>query len=312
MILRKAVNDQQGIVLVGVLAMMVLLMGVLMDFTYRTSVQLEVARNRLDSAEVRQAAESGVDIAKALLSRSIDMHEPGLEQFFYGGHHMRLDDVDLTVRFEPESAKINLNRLAGPRRRNTRREIGMLFRLADVLNEEYEEEILTYDMILSILEWISPQDAAEAIIGTFPGEPAGGGYYLQKTPPYVLKQAPLNTLSELLLVKDITEEVLYGRPASGDEPGVPGIADFLTLYGDGRSLLEALNREGLTADDLRTIEPMTMERYITIDVTATRDNAGRRIRTIVRKDGERVHELCREERESRYRTVRAWLPSAEE
>ncbi len=296
----------------GVLALMVLLMGVLMDFTYRTKVQLDIARNRLDSAVVRQAAESGVDIAKALLSRSIDMNEPGLEQLFSGGQHMRLGDVDLTVRFEPESAKINLNRLSGPRQRNVRREIGMLFRLADVLNEEYEESILTYDMILSILEWISPQDAVETMIGTFPGEPAGGGDYLQTTPPYVLKQAPLNTLSELLLVKDITEEALYGRPARGDEPGVPGIADFVTLYGDSRGIRAALNREGLTIEDLRNIEPMTMERYITIDVTATRENAGRRIRTVVRKDGARVRELCREQRQSRYRTVRVELLTTEE
>ncbi len=288
---------RRGVVLVGVLAFMVVLTGVLMDFTYRTKTHLNIVENRLDSARTRLAAESAADIVKAMLSLSIDMNDSILDDLFSPGRDIEVDGVTLHVRLEAESAKININNLAGGRvGRNFRRDVQMLFNLADVLNDEYYDPVLTYDMILSIIEWITPEDTMEVVIGAFPGEPAGSRYYRNLTPPYECKHARLNTLSELLLVKGITEEVLYGRAGDAEEPYRPGLADFMTLYGNSSGIRAALRREGITVADIVDVEPAAMETYLTIDVRAARGNARRRLRVIVEKNGPRVTERCREER----------------
>lgn len=285
---------RKGIVLIGVLALIVLLLGVLMDFAYRARVQLDMAENRLNTIRARLGAESALDITRAVLSGIPDMLAPEMETFFAEGEMLYLDDVELRVRLEPESSKINLSDVVssrtGRRRRGNRLRAQSLFRLADVLNEEYSEPVFTYDMILSILEWITPEGALD--LGALPGEPAGSDYYRQKTPPYECKHADLNTISELLLVKGITEEVLYGRKGGGEEPDIPGIAEFLTLYGGSESIEERLG-EGTQLEDLRNIEPRADETFLTIDVTAKAGHARHRIRAIVQRRGANVLELCR-------------------
>ena len=285
-------ENRKGVVLVGVLALMALLIGVMMEFSYRSKVQLDVAKHRLDAHRVNKAAESGVDLTKALLSRAVDMDAPELEGLFDEGEVLSFGEIEVEVRLEPECAKINLNRLGedGAEGEGNRY---LLFQLADVLNREYDETVFTYDMVLSIIEWVSAEGAVE--FGELPGEPAGTDYYLEKSPPYECKHNPLNAVSELLLVKGITEEVLYGRETEEGEEVVPGIAEFVTIFGGSERIRERLLRDEVTLDDIRDLGPESLRREqdFTIDVRARSGNTTRRIRSVVRKRGPRVEELSR-------------------
>lgn len=283
-------------VLVGVLAFLVLLLGVLVEFTYRARVQLDIAHHRLEAVRLRQAADSAVDIAKALLAHAVDTDAPVVKELFETGGRYFFGDIRLDVRFEPESGKFNLNRLVDRRGSLRLRDVRLLLRLSELLGENYESEVLTYDMIVSILEWISPEESRDLIIAAVPGEPAGSRYYLQKTPPYECKHNYLNAVSELLLVKGITEEVLYGRPGREGEASVPGLARLVTVYGNSRSMISMLAREGIDVGDILNIEPETHESYITVVVRARLGDAERRVRAVVGKEGPRVVEFCREYR----------------
>ncbi len=285
-------KNRKGVVLVGVLALMVVMMAVLMEFTYRSKVQLDVAYHGSNEARVRLAADSMVDITKAFLAQAVGMDAPELEGLFGEGETFLIDGVEVDVQLEPESTKFNLDRLV--RRGNLRnREVRLLFDWVDGLAEEYDEPIMTYDMALSILEWITPEGAVD--VDALPGTPAGSEYYRGKVPPYECKHNRLNTISELLLVKGIEEKELYGRPGNENEVATRGMVEFFTLYGNNNRIQEQLQREGLT-EDFRDMEPQTDEMYLTIKVTARLDNTQRRISAVVRRDGTRVVELSREAR----------------
>ena len=70
------------------------------------------------------------------------------------------------------------------------------------------------------------------------------GYY--KEQDYIPKNAPLDTVDELLLVKGFTPEIVYGGPPPDpkSEP-LRGIAQLLTTFGDGKVNVNTASREVL-------------------------------------------------------------------
>ena len=93
---------------------------------------------------------------------------------------------------------------------------------------------MTEDVADAIVDWVDADDDPR---------PSGveSSYYTSLTNPYKAKNGPLNTLDELLLVKGVTPQLLYGsdRNRNGladDDPtgGAEfsrGWTDFLTVYG---------------------------------------------------------------------------------
>jgi type II secretory pathway component PulK len=120
-----------------------------------------------------------------------------------------------------EASKINLNTAPEP----------MLALLPDA----------TPDIACSIVDWRSrakpsPTETPDGGIG------AESDYYLLANSPYQCKNAPLETVEELLLVKEMTTDILYGRDKNHNgvlDPGDAsdgnglldyGMAPFVTVY----------------------------------------------------------------------------------
>ena len=76
----------------------------------------------------------------------------------------------------------------------------------------------------SILDWI---DAEEPEDSTRIGG-AEDDYYMSLDPPYNARNDDIISLDEMLLIKGITPEILYG---SSEEDGIPGIANLITTFG---------------------------------------------------------------------------------
>ena len=49
-----------------------------------------------------------------------------------------------------------------------------------------------------------------------------------------MKNGPLDSVEELLLIKNWGPDILYGRPADETADAIYGIAEILTVWGDGR------------------------------------------------------------------------------
>lgn len=111
---------------------------------------------------------------------------------------------------------------------------------------------MTEDVAAAIVDWVDGD-----------GEPRDGGaendYYSGLNPPYNCKDGNLDSLDELLLVRGVTPELLYGndldRDGEPDDPTPynPGLARFLTVYSresnvapDGTPRVN-INQQDLTA-----------------------------------------------------------------
>jgi type II secretory pathway component PulK len=118
---------------------------------------------------------------------------------------------------------------------------------------------MTDDIAWSIVDWIDPDE-----------EPNPGGaeseYYGSRQPnPYQCKNAPLDTIEELLLVKGVTPALLFGTdknrngkldPGEDDGTGFnPGWAAYLTVYSRERNVDSDGNpRINLNGNDLTQLQ----------------------------------------------------------
>jgi type II secretory pathway component PulK len=117
---------------------------------------------------------------------------------------------------------------------------------------------MTDDVAWSIVDWIDPDE-----------EPNTGGaeaqYYLGRQPSYQCKNAPLDTIEELLLVKGVTPSLLFGtdrnrngRLDPGEDDGLgfnPGWAAYLTVYSRERNVNNEGNpRINLNGNDLTLLQ----------------------------------------------------------
>jgi type II secretory pathway component PulK len=117
---------------------------------------------------------------------------------------------------------------------------------------------MTDDIAWSIVDWIDPDEE------TNPGG-AESEYYGTRNPPYQCKNAPLDTLEELLLVKGVTPALLYGTdknrngkldPGEDDGNGFnPGWAAYLTVYSREQNVDNDGNpRINLNGNDLQQLQ----------------------------------------------------------
>jgi general secretion pathway protein K len=58
-------------------------------------------------------------------------------------------------------------------------------------------------------------------------------YYMSLSPPYRAKNAPLDRVEELLLIRGVTPELFHGTPATDKDPAQPGLADLFTTMSSG-------------------------------------------------------------------------------
>jgi general secretion pathway protein K len=129
---------------------------------------------------------------------------------------------------EDENAKINVNVMGDetgdPKRRDAR---DALYRAVSIL---FEREEIDMGILDAIMDWIDPDSETRP-------DGAEDDYYGSLDPPYTCKNGPLDTLSELLMIRGITDEV-YGK-----------ISTYLTIYSDGTININTVGKEILMCLD---------------------------------------------------------------
>jgi type II secretory pathway component PulK len=138
----------------------------------------------------------------------------------------------VTLKIDELEKKININTADGPL-------------LQQVLTSQGADANDISAVPDCILDWISPGDNAR---------PAGAksDYYLGLTPPYNCKDAPIDNLDELQLVKGVTRNMYLGTSSSGSDTPFPehklgfghapgqeadyafGLKDVFTAYSSGK------------------------------------------------------------------------------
>ncbi len=212
-------RKSHGIALLTALWVMAMLLILLGGFAALTRGEVETARNFGELTRARWAARAGIRQAETTVAQVVAESYTDL-----GGSRMILDspsdeatlgNATYEVSLEDEAGKLNLN-TASPVA------LGAFFDRA---------------VVDAIVDWRDTDSEPEE-------QGAEDEYYLALTPPYHCKNAPFNTVRELLLVKGMTPELL-ASPVTED--GCT-LEDLLTVSSQD----DNTDAEGQTRLNIRT------------------------------------------------------------
>jgi type II secretory pathway component PulK len=248
---RKAGPKRKGIVLIAVLVVVVVLTLAAYQYSELMMAEYKAADSYTRSAQARALADSGIHFTAAMLSNpnsygsTLNGNPYDNPQVFQGvivspddrprfqGRFSivaRLGPDDTATSSQPfrygvtdESGKINLNALM----------------LLDSSGKIAHDMLIllpnmTEDIANAILDWMDPDDDPRS-------NGAESSYYSSLSPPYRCKNGPLDSLEELLLVRGVTPQLLFGNdrnrngildPDEDDGTGVldQGWSAYLTVY----------------------------------------------------------------------------------
>lgn len=217
-------------------------------------VEMTLARRADSEQQMLWLGRSGVELARYVLSEEMQISgEPydSLNQIWAGGpggpgetnsplagislDNYQVGDGTVSIKIVDLERKANINRANTPE----------LQQALTVMGVDADDISVVSD---SILDWIDSDDSPR-VAG------AESDYYQSLTPPYYAKNAPIDDLSELLLVKGVTPEMYWGSNATnhplsifqqkqeqlglgtspGEAPDYPfGLADIFTPISSGK------------------------------------------------------------------------------
>ena len=201
-------QSQSGIALIIVMIAITVLSLMAAAFAYFMKVETKLAQNSNSEQELYWMGRSGVEYCRWVLSQGCP-NEPyeALNQRWAGGpgglcstnpdapvieNTVQLGSGSFTWKIVDLERKVNIN-VAGP---------DVIAQALTLIGVDASE----FDVISgSIADWIDPDEATHV-------NGAESDYYQGLNPPYFSKNAPLDDLSELLLVKGIADapEIYWG------------------------------------------------------------------------------------------------------
>jgi general secretion pathway protein K len=237
--LHRAMNtphkDSGGFALLLTLLIMTLIVTVTFQFNTSMTSELYAAANLRDGVRLGSIASSGFHYALAVLFEDASaengfdsLHEDWADfRALSASSNSMFEDGRFEVRIIDHSGRIQINQLikapdevGGEYTYNmTQKELLTRF----LSSEEFDlDEETVDDLVDALKDWMDPDNEVT-------GFGAENSFYQTLDKPYACKNAPVESLQELLLVRGINKELFYGTKES------PGISAFLTTQGnDGK------------------------------------------------------------------------------
>ncbi len=253
---KAILKDQKGMALLITIMTLSVLIAVTVIFHKKSWHSFLVANNYKITSELKAMKGSGVNIAQEVLRQQgekqkydtlVDgwslLGKEDLGSLFSSGE-LKLEIVDLSGRLQVNSLvkKVQKGGKQGAQGKNKMQDV--LFRL--LLSGEFviEEESEAKAIVDALVDWID-EDDRESDSG------AELSYYQSLKKPYECRNGPVRYIEELLLVKGIGAELLFGTEKK------KGLAEFLTVYGtDGKinintaDVVLVKSLDGLLTDEL--------------------------------------------------------------
>lgn len=206
-------SQREGIALLMVLWVLTILMVIALSFSFVARTETHSTLSFKERVEEKFIAEAGIErgIMEAFywnMFKNQMITTEGREVWRadgtpYTGH---LGDGYYTVRIMDEAGKLDINTLTDAS--------GII--LKNLLMNSGVKEDVADTIVDSILDWKDADDLRRL-------HGAESDYYMSLPNPYKAKNANFDTLEELLLVKGMTPEILYGSAEK------KGINDFITV-----------------------------------------------------------------------------------
>ena len=242
------IKGERGVALVLALAVIALLVSLVVDFSYTMMVDLTLAANLRDGQKAFYAARSGEELARHVLQKD-NLEYDALDEDWallpdHPGFFAADDEGKFKVTIEDEAGKFPINKLVSGEKGKKQvdgERLEQLKKLFDVLE-------LDPELVYPIIDWLD-SDSESQPLG------AEDAYYQGLPSPYACKNGPLDSLDELLLVKGMTKEILYGTEEK------KGLIHFLTLYSDADETKLNININTASADVIQSLSPDVTQNY---------------------------------------------------
>jgi general secretion pathway protein K len=257
-------RSERGIALIIVLISISVLAILAGGFAYSMKVESKLARNVNSEAQLEWLGRSGVEYCRWILSEQLRIPgEPydALNQIWAGGpggiattnsalldvqREVTLGTGSFTWKITDMERKFNINSAREPILQQALMLMGVdAGQMTPVIN--------------CILDWIDPDDLTRI-------QGAESSEYQAMDPPYLAKNGPIDDMSELLLIKNITPELYWGAACTNHSPAAfqprasyfaagmavstvnSGLVDLFTPLSSGR-----LNVNTASADVLQLV-----------------------------------------------------------
>jgi general secretion pathway protein K len=212
-------RNQRGVAMVLTLLVLTLLVVTGLELNRAMRVEANLAGNFRDLTQASYIAQSGVEIARAVIQEdepSYDAPDERWAQFetlaifssqlFNEGH--------FSGQIMDEAAKFNPNGLIDAYGIIDQKKKNQLERLLTILGHDPRK-------IDAILDWLDADDQKRPF-------GAEREYYTALKRPYPPKNGPLDSLGEILLIKEMDEATFYGTEEK------EGLGKYLTIYSEGK------------------------------------------------------------------------------
>jgi general secretion pathway protein K len=225
-------NESGGVALVLVMWIMVVLIAIAGEFSYSMRTEVNIARNFKEEEQAYQLALAGIEQAKLeILSvksgETVSLNDEDILTFGDAEEDERDEETAIersgdlgqgkfSYVITDEDGKMNIN-------------TEPLERLKYVFLESGVDVTDVDTIVDSIIDWRDTNDL-HMLNG------AEEDYYRSLDRPYSCKNAPFDTMEELLLVQGMSKEILYGTLAGeegeeDEEKTFEGVEKYFTVYG---------------------------------------------------------------------------------
>jgi general secretion pathway protein K len=230
---QSSIINPKGVALIMVLWVIAILTVVVLEFSFAMRTEVHITQNFKEDLQLYALAEGGVQRAIAELVLKQDTRIQQLrktlkdeevptenKEWVTDGRAYELpSELGTTeIRIMSEGAKININTVSETRLRKIIENLGL----------EAEKRDIVVD---SIMDWKDSNDLHRM-------NGAENDYYQSLEEPYEAKDANLDSIEELLLIRGVTPDLYYGKKATkkgeeGETPGRAGLKDIFSIYSQG-------------------------------------------------------------------------------
>jgi len=251
----RFLRNSRGMALILTILIISLIVALTVEFNRFMRSDLHAAVNLRDGIKLGYIAKSGFNYALAVLledaaEANVDsLHEAWADpKALSENSAAQFDEGRFEVKVSDHSGKIQINKLVKEDGKNYNDDQkGLLMRFLESFGIEDEE---ADNIVDAIKDWID----ADNEVTRFGAENA---HYQALDKPYSCKNAPIEFLEELLLIRGITKELFYGTEEK------PGISDYISPHGDGKININTADRLVLSAlsDEIKE-DPEMVENMI--------------------------------------------------
>jgi general secretion pathway protein K len=235
-------NPKSGSALIIALWVLIILSLLVGSFAFEMNIESGITSYYRKRMKTQYLSRAGIEYAKLMIGKSFKAKKEGPEEG------------------EDEETYIHaLNLQKGNPVSGLTQELGDGRFVVDILPEQGRRNVntLTDDDWEEVLDQGNvPQDMWPELIDCFQdytdegdehqlnGAESDDAFYMERN--YECKNAPLDTVDELAMIKGFTQAIVFGGPSEekGGDP-YPGIAQLLTTWGDGKVNVNTASREVL-------------------------------------------------------------------